>query len=136
MLSRLAVLLAICIGVFAAPAFADDLDAILSKAVAGKKAPGAGLLIIQDYGIVDEAVHGVRSLSDPTPVSRSDVWNIGSDGKAMTAVMIARLVDRGVLSWESTHPAMFSQLAPFMLSEPSLPFIPPTLQFMLTPQEL
>ena len=102
MLSRLAALLAIFLGVFAAPAFADDLDAILSKAAAGKKAPGAGLLIIQDYGIVDEAVYGVRSLSDPTPVSLSDVWNIGSDGKAMTAVMIARLVDRGLLSWEST----------------------------------
>lgn len=102
MISRLVVLLAICTGAFSAPAFAEDLDPILSKAVAGKMAPGAGLLIIQDYGIVDEAVFGVRSLSDPTPVSRSDVWNIGSDGKAMTAVMIARLVDRGVLSWEST----------------------------------
>lgn len=111
MISRLAVLLAICTGVFAAPAFADDLDAILSKAAAGKKAPGAGLLIIQDYGIVDEAVHGVRSLSDPTPVSRSDVWNIGSDGKAMTAVMIARLVDRGVLSWESTIGGVLPDMA-------------------------
>ena len=116
MLSRLAVLLAIFAGVFAAPAFADDLDAILSKAAAGKKAPGAGLVIIQDSGIVDTAVHGVRSLSDPTPVSRSDVWNIGSDGKAMTAVMIARLVDRGVLSWESTIggvlPAMAGDVRP------------------------
>ena len=55
MISRLAVLLAIFTGVFAAPAFADDLDAILSKAAAGKKAPGAGLLIIQDYGIVDDS---------------------------------------------------------------------------------
>ena len=99
------------LGVFAAPAFADDLDAILSKAAAGKKAPGAGLLIIQDYGIVDAAVHGVRSLSDPTPVSRSDVWNIGSDGKAMTAVMIARLVDRGVLSWESTIGGVLPDMA-------------------------
>ena len=89
MISRLVVLLAIFAGVFSAPAFADDLDAILSKAAAGQKAPGAGLLIIQDYAIIDEATYGVRSLSDPTPVSRSDVWNIGSDGKAMTAVMMA-----------------------------------------------
>jgi CubicO group peptidase (beta-lactamase class C family) len=111
MISRLAVLLVICIGVFSAPAFADDLDAILSKAVAGKATPGAGLLIIQDYEIVDEAVFGLRSLSDTTPVSRSDVWNIGSDGKAMTAVMIARLVDRGVLSWESTIGGVLPDLA-------------------------
>lgn len=111
MISRLAALLAICIGVLSAPAFADDLGTILSRAVAGKKAPGAGLLIIQDYGIVDQAVHGVRNLSDPTPVSRSDVWNIGSDGKAMTAVMIARLVDRGVLSWESTIGSVLPDIA-------------------------
>ena len=111
MISRLVVLLAICTGVFAAPAFAEDLDAILSKAAAGKKAPGAGLMIIQNYAIVDEAVHGVRSLSDPTPVSKSDVWNIGSDGKAMTAVMIARLVDHGALSWESTIGGVLPDMA-------------------------
>lgn len=111
MISRLVVLFAICTGVFSGPAFADDLDLILSKAVAGKKAPGAGLLLIQDFGIVDQAVSGVRSLSDPTPVSRSDVWNIGSDGKAMTAVMVARLVDRGALSWESTIGDVLADMA-------------------------
>ena len=111
MISRWVVLLAMCIGVFSSPALADDLDAILSKAVAGKEAPGAGLMIIQDYAIVDAAVHGVRSLGDPAPVSQSDVWNIGSDGKAMTAVMIARLVDRGVLSWESTIGGVLPDLA-------------------------
>ena len=117
MISRWAVLLAICTWVLAGPAFADDLDAILSKAAAGKKAPGAGLLIIQDYGVGDVAVTGVRSLSDPTPVSRSDVWNIGSDGKAMTAVMIARLVDRGVLSWESTIGGVLPDIAAETLPE-------------------
>lgn len=102
MISRRTVLIAICAGVFSAPAVASELDAILSKALAGKKAPAAGLLIIQDYEVVDQAVSGMRSLADLTPVSPTDVWNIGSDGKAMTAAMIARLVDRGVLSWEST----------------------------------
>ncbi len=128
MFARWAVLLAICIGVFSAPAFADDLDTILSKAAAGQKAPGAGLLIIQDYGIVDEAVSGVRSLSDPTPVSRSDVWNIGSDGKAMTAAMIARLVDRGVLSWEATIGGVLPDMAGAM--RPEYPAI--TLRQLLT----
>ena len=64
MISRLTVLLAICAGVFSTPAVAGELDAILSKALAGKKAPAAGLLIIQDYVVVDQAVSGVRSLND------------------------------------------------------------------------
>lgn len=111
MMARLAVLFAICTGVFSTPAFADDLDPILSRAAAGSKAPGAALLIIQDHGIVGQAEYGVRSLGDPTPVSRSDVWNIGSDGKAMTATMIARLVDRGLLSWESTIGGVLPDMA-------------------------
>jgi CubicO group peptidase (beta-lactamase class C family) len=110
-LSRLTVLLAICAGVFSAPAVAGELDAILSKALAGERAPAAGLLTIQDYGVVDQAVSGVRSLSDLTPVSPTDVWNIGSDGKAMTAAMIARLVDRGVLSWDSTISGVLPDMA-------------------------
>ncbi len=59
MLSRLAVLLAIFAGVFATPAFADDLDAILSKAAAGKKAPGAGLgpIDIQDSNRLRDVIH-------------------------------------------------------------------------------
>ena len=111
MISRRTVLLAICAGVFSAPAVAGELDAILSKALAGKKAPAAGLLIIQDYAVVAQAVSGVRSLTDLTPVSPTDVWNIGSDGKAMTAAMIARLVDRGVLSWESTISGVLPDMA-------------------------
>ncbi len=42
MLSRLAVLLAIFTGVFAAPAFADDLDATLSRLPQERKPLGRG----------------------------------------------------------------------------------------------
>jgi CubicO group peptidase (beta-lactamase class C family) len=111
MILRLAVLFAICACIVSAPVVAGELDPILSKAIAGKKAPAAGLLIIREYEVVDQAVAGVRSLSDLTPVSPTDVWNIGSDGKAMTAAMIARLVDRGVLSWDSTISGVLSDMA-------------------------
>jgi len=128
MISRRTVLLAICFGLFGSPVLAGELDAILTKALVGKKAPAAGLLIIQDYAVVAQAVNGARSLSDPTPVSLTDVWHIGSDSKAMTAAMIARLVDRGVLSWEST----VSGILPDMVSDTRIEYRSITLMQLLT----
>jgi CubicO group peptidase (beta-lactamase class C family) len=128
MTSRRTVLLAICSCLLGTPVLAGELDAILTKALAGKKAPAAGILIIQDYAIVAQAVNGARSLSDPTPVSLTDVWHIGSDSKAMTAAMIARLVDRGVLSWQST----VSDILPNMVSDARVEYRSITLMQLLT----
>jgi CubicO group peptidase (beta-lactamase class C family) len=128
MVARRTVLLAICAGVFCPLVVAGELDSILTKALAGKRPPAAGLLIIQDYAVVDQAVNGARSLSDPTAVSLTDVWHIGSDSKAMSAAMIARLVDRGVLSWEST----ISSILPDMVSDARIEYQAITLMQLLT----
>lgn len=96
--------IAIVVGasVFAWFAGAGDLDSILAEAARGKGVPGASLMTIQDYHVAEQAVYGVRRLGESSPITDNDVWMIGSDGKAMTAVMIARLVERGVLSWNAT----------------------------------
>lgn len=117
MLARLAAVSMICAGLFVSAACADDLGITLSKAASGKKAPGAGLLTIQDYRVVDKTVYGVRRMGDPAPVTPSDVWNIGSDGKAMTAVMVARLVERGVLTWDATLASLLPEMAADMRPE-------------------
>lgn len=40
-----------------------------------------------------------------------DRWHLGSDGKAMTATLIARLVERGVLAWDRPLDQMLPSLA-------------------------
>jgi CubicO group peptidase (beta-lactamase class C family) len=45
---------------------------------------------------------GVRKKGAPDPVTVDDLWHLGSCTKSMTATMLARLVDRGKLSWETT----------------------------------
>ena len=117
MIGRLAALTLACACLVASAAHAADLEAILSKAASGRSAPGAGLLTIQGFQVTDAAVYGVRRLGDPQPVTRRDVWNIGSDGKAMTAVMVARLVDRGLISWDATLGALLPDMAPDMRPE-------------------
>ncbi|GLW29411.1 serine hydrolase domain-containing protein [Actinoplanes regularis] len=45
---------------------------------------------------------GVRRLGDPTPVTTSDPFHIGSVAKGMTANVISLLVERGLLAWTTT----------------------------------
>jgi CubicO group peptidase (beta-lactamase class C family) len=117
MISRLAALALTCATLLSSGAQASGLDEILAKAAGGQKAPGAGLLVIQDFRVADQAVYGVRRLGDPRPVKPGDVWNIGSDAKAMTAVMVARLVERGVLSWDATLASLLPDMAAGMRPE-------------------
>ncbi len=76
-----------------------DLDGVLAKAMQGTKVPAMGVLVMRDDKVAGVAVRGVRRNDATDPVRIGDVWHIGSDGKAMTVTMIARLMDRGVLSW-------------------------------------
>lgn len=46
------------------------------------------------------SVAGRRAIGHDEPVAEDDLWHLGSVTKSMTAVLAARLVERGVLSFE------------------------------------
>ena len=50
---------------------------------------------------------GVRARGEPARVTSDDVWHLGSDTKAMTAVVVAIWIDRGKLHFEDTLGALF-----------------------------
>ncbi len=100
----------------ATAACAGDLLADLREAMAGKAAPGAAVVIIRDGKVVEEAHFGVRRLGG-APVGAQERWHLGSDGKAMTATMIARLVERKKLSWTARLDEMLPELAATMRPE-------------------
>jgi len=52
-------------------------------------------------------------------VTLDDKWHLGSDGKAMTAVLVARLVEQGQLKWDTTVSEVFPELAPAFHAEAS-----------------
>jgi CubicO group peptidase (beta-lactamase class C family) len=103
----------------AAPAGAEPLDsaALLAHALADKSVPAMAVLVIRHGTITEQAERGVRASDRPEPVRADDVWNIGSNGKAMTVTMIARLVERGVLSWDAPLSAMLPDLAAGMRAQ-------------------
>ncbi len=102
---------------FASTACAEDLDGQLAAAMKDSKIPAMGMLVIRDGKVVGEAVRGVRRNDGNDQVKTSDVWHLGSDGKAMTATMIARLVDKGVLRWDAPLDQMLPDLAATMRPE-------------------
>ena len=72
---------------------------------------------MKDSKVAGKVVRGVRRNDGTDRVRETDVWHIGSDGKAMTATMVARLVDRGVLSWSKPPEEMLPDLAAGMRPE-------------------
>ncbi|MBV8206063.1 MAG: beta-lactamase family protein [Acidobacteria bacterium] len=85
-----------------APASSSSLQGLLAPIREKYRLPALGGAIVLEGGGVDVAVTGVRKAGADVNATDEDDWHLGSDTKAMTATVIARLVERGKLSWEST----------------------------------
>ena len=94
-----------------------DLDAVLKQAMEGTQTPALGALVMRDGKVIAQAVRGVRRNDQAGDVRVDDVWLIGSTGKPMTVALVAKLVDRGVLSWDAPLAQMLPELADSMRAE-------------------
>lgn len=90
---------------------ASDLNNLLNKALKDRSIPAMAVLIIKDGEVKQQAVQGVRAANSRVKATLSDAWHIGSDTKALTATLIAKLVERGVLSWQTPLSSMLPDVA-------------------------
>lgn len=71
--------------------------------------PGVAIGIVQDGKVVMSRGFGVRELGKPAPVDGDTRFMIASNTKALTTLMLAKLVDAGKLDWnaraEDVYPA-------------------------------
>lgn len=92
-----------------------DLQKFLEQTLATARdkdhLPAVAALVSINGKIEAEAALGVRALGHPDPVTTNDRWHIGSDTKAFTATLIARLVEQGVMRFEDTLAASLPALA-------------------------
>ncbi|MGL4230733.1 MAG: serine hydrolase domain-containing protein [Casimicrobium sp.] len=107
------------LGLFAGKAVAQSLDfknlqPTIETVRASHKLPALGAVLVTSEGVQSLATSGVRKRDDKTPVTNDDLWHLGSDGKAMTATMVARLVEKGMMKWTQTLGETFPELAPQM----------------------
>lgn len=89
----------------------DFLTTSLSAAREKARLPAVATVVQIGGKIEAQAVVGVRELDRPEAASLDDRWHLGSDTKAMTATMIARLAERGVLGFDETMAQVFPGIA-------------------------
>ena len=76
----------------------EKLETVRSK----YKLPALGAVLFSAGKVLAIGATGVRALGHDEKVTFSDLWHIGSCTKAMTATLIATMVEKGELSWETT----------------------------------
>jgi len=64
--------------------------------------PAVGCGLVLGSEVVFTLARGVRRHGDPSPVKLTDRFQLGSITKAMTGMLMARLVDQSVLTWNHT----------------------------------
>jgi len=76
--------------------------------------PAMAAAVVTGEGLLIVGAVGVRKSGTGIPVTLTDQWHLGSDTKAMTATLMARLVERGQLKWDTTMAEVVPDLAPQM----------------------
>lgn len=89
------------------PIVTDALKPILIE----HNVPALAAALLTSEGIQFMGGVGFRKRGSDVPVQLGDHWHLGSDGKAMTATLIARLVERGDLRWDARMDEVFPDLA-------------------------
>ncbi|RIJ27473.1 serine hydrolase domain-containing protein [Henriciella algicola] len=91
----------------AAPVTQDWLDEQVAQIHEeyGLIALGAGVLEVGDEPVI--AVAGTESSKSDTPVTKDAAWHIGSNTKALTALLYARLVEHGHAEWGASVASLF-----------------------------
>ncbi len=75
---------------------------------------GIAAIVFRSHNIVGIAAAGLRHRGESAPLESTDLFHLGSNTKAITATMIARLVEAGKLSWTTTALETFPELSKTM----------------------
>lgn len=92
----------------------ENLAPLLTPILQKYDLPALAGAIVTSKGLVGVGAVGVRKYGTNTPVTIDDEFHLGSDTKAMTATMLATLVEQGKLSWNTTIEQVFPDLVPKM----------------------
>jgi len=81
---------------------ASSPQSLAEALVEASGAPGAAVLTVTADGDISVAAAGVRVNGGEARINSDDLWHLGSNTKAMTATLAARLVEAGVIDWSTT----------------------------------
>jgi len=100
----------------AAPADAAprSVGALLEPIRAAYDLPALGGMVLSSSEVIALGVTGVRKRGEDTLATVADQWHLGSDTKAMTAAIVARLAERNVIGFDDTLSKLFPNEAATM----------------------
>jgi CubicO group peptidase (beta-lactamase class C family) len=87
-----------------------DVSALLAPIIEKHDIPGIAAAVVQSGETVAVGVAGVRTRGKSEKIATADRFHIGSDTKAMTAMLCGILVDEGTLKWSQTVGETFPEL--------------------------
>jgi CubicO group peptidase (beta-lactamase class C family) len=88
-----------------------SLDSTLDPYLARYDLPALAAAVVRDGRVIAAGAVGTRRVGATIPVTINDRFHLGSDAKAMTALLAAMLVEEGTLRWDSTVGEVFPELA-------------------------
>lgn len=89
---------------------ADQANAALDAEFTQHAPPAMVAAVVGRDGMIWSGVRGVRRAGGNEPASLDHLWHLGSNGKAMTAALYARLVEQGRAKWGVTLAEVFPDL--------------------------
>ena len=92
----------------AALARGQQLDSLLESVRSRYDFPALAAAVVNGSGTIASGAVGFRKYGDSTRVTLDDQFHLGSCTKAMTAMVIASLVEEGKLEWGTTIGTIFS----------------------------
>jgi CubicO group peptidase (beta-lactamase class C family) len=99
------------------PAGADDLHGMLEDVRARHGLPGIAAAVFNADGLRAVGAAGTRKIGSGVPLLFTDRLSIASIAKTMTATIVARLIDRRNLAWESSLQDIYPELTTTMRPE-------------------
>jgi CubicO group peptidase (beta-lactamase class C family) len=87
-----------------------DISPLLAPIVQTRNVPGLAAAVVRDGQLVALGAAGVRTRGKPDKITPADRFHLGSDTKAMTAMLCGILVDEGKLKWSQTLGETFPDL--------------------------
>lgn len=98
-------------------ALISDLEKYVKQLMRQMDVPGLSMVLVVGDQVIYECALGVRDLETKEPVTTQTLFGVASTTKSMTAVMIASLVDEGVIAWDTP---LTNVLPSFSLSNPEV----------------
>jgi CubicO group peptidase (beta-lactamase class C family) len=98
------------------PALLAEFENYVEAARTRYDIPGAAVVLVRGNRIVFAQGFGVRKLGGTEPVTPDTVFAVGSTTKAMSSLLVASLVDEGLLEWDQPVRDVWPD---FTLSDPS-----------------